>query len=187
MYIICILRILTIISMLWKNYLVICKSFGLSSHHHNQSLSLIHRVSRSFKPFYKKIKTKKESRKVDNFIYISLLNYNLTLTYDNEFFLTMSKLHLFIKVNGLNIFAGVSDCVKKKFCFCCSMPHPGQNLWFTYRSQKDVDGLLKSLHPQGIRESLLKKEIKARYDDLLRAIIQVCFGHKLTKIYLGNS
>lgn len=53
-----------------------------------------------------------------------------------------------------------------------SMPHPGQNLWFTYRSQKDVDGLLKSLHPQGIRESLLKKEIKARYDDLLRAIIQ---------------
>ncbi|GFR65697.1 tyrosine-protein kinase BAZ1B-like [Elysia marginata] len=53
-----------------------------------------------------------------------------------------------------------------------SMPHAGQNLWFTYRSQKDVDGLLKSLHPQGIRESLLKKEIKARYDDLLRAIIQ---------------
>ncbi|RUS86394.1 hypothetical protein EGW08_005844 [Elysia chlorotica] len=52
------------------------------------------------------------------------------------------------------------------------MPHPGQNLWFTYRSQKDVDGLLKSLHPQGIRESLLKKEIKSRYDDLLRAIIQ---------------
>ncbi|GFO01346.1 tyrosine-protein kinase baz1b-like [Plakobranchus ocellatus] len=53
-----------------------------------------------------------------------------------------------------------------------SAPHPGQNLWFTFRSQKDVDGLLKSLHPQGIRESLLKKEIKARYDDLLRAIIQ---------------
>lgn len=61
---------------------------------------------------------------------------------------------------------------------CCylsfSFPRPGQNLWFTYRSQKDLDGLLKSLHPQGIRESWLKAEIKKRYDDISRAIIQVC-------------
>lgn len=55
-----------------------------------------------------------------------------------------------------------------------SFPRPGQNLWFTYRSQKDLDGLLKSLHPQGIRESWLKAEIKKRYDDISRAIIQVC-------------
>ncbi|XP_005096072.1 tyrosine-protein kinase BAZ1B [Aplysia californica] len=53
-----------------------------------------------------------------------------------------------------------------------SAPHSGQNLWFTYKSQKDLDGLLKALHPQGIRESLLKTEIKKRYDDMSRAIIQ---------------
>ncbi|XP_059141416.1 tyrosine-protein kinase BAZ1B-like isoform X2 [Physella acuta] len=53
-----------------------------------------------------------------------------------------------------------------------SIPHAGQNLWFTYRSQKALDGLLKALHPQGIRESQLKTEIKRRYDDISRAIVQ---------------
>ena len=50
---------------------------------------------------------------------------------------------------------------------------PGPNLWFTYRSQKDLDTLLATLHPQGIRESLLKSEITKRYDDMNKAIIQV--------------
>ncbi|XP_055899439.1 tyrosine-protein kinase BAZ1B-like [Biomphalaria glabrata] len=59
----------------------------------------------------------------------------------------------------------------KKQMIETSTPHPGQNMWFTYRSQKDLDGLLKALHPQGIRESLLKAEIKKRYDDISRAII----------------
>ncbi|CAG5121191.1 unnamed protein product, partial [Candidula unifasciata] len=60
----------------------------------------------------------------------------------------------------------------KKYAIETSFPRPGQNLWFTYRSQKDLDGLLKSLHPQGIRESWLKAEIKKRYDDISRVIIQ---------------
>ena len=48
---------------------------------------------------------------------------------------------------------------------CC-----GQNLWFTYNSLKDLDALLHSLHPQGIREAALKTEIKKRYQDFTRAI-----------------
>ena len=67
-------------------------------------------------------------------------------------------------------------------CLCSSVPRDGQNQWFTYKSQKDLDGLLQTLHPQGIRESLLKNEIKKRYDDINRAIMQV--GHEIISYIL---
>lgn len=47
-----------------------------------------------------------------------------------------------------------------------TVPHMGQNLWFTYSTVTEIDELLKKLHPQGYRESLLKEELKKRYDDL---------------------
>ena len=50
------------------------------------------------------------------------------------------------------------------------VPSQGQNLWFTYNSLKDLDVLLKHLHPQGIREAALKTEIKKRYNEIVRAI-----------------
>nr|KAG5694161.1 hypothetical protein BaRGS_001488 [Batillaria attramentaria] len=59
---------------------------------------------------------------------------------------------------------------RKKALVESTVPHSGQNLWFTYTSLKDLDGLLKALHPQGIRESALKAELKKRYADITKAI-----------------
>lgn len=59
---------------------------------------------------------------------------------------------------------------KKKALVESTVPHYGQNLWFTYTSLKDLDLLLSCLHPQGIRESALKAELKKRYVDITRAI-----------------
>ncbi|CAH1786083.1 unnamed protein product [Owenia fusiformis] len=49
-------------------------------------------------------------------------------------------------------------------------PHFGQNLWFTYDSIKDLDSLLQGLSKNGIRESVLKEEIKKSYDAIKNAI-----------------
>lgn len=59
---------------------------------------------------------------------------------------------------------------KKKALVESTVPCCGQNLWFTYNSLKDLDSLLHTLHPQGIREAALKTEIKKRYQDITRAI-----------------
>ena len=47
-----------------------------------------------------------------------------------------------------------------------TVPHMGQNLWFTYNTLAEIDQLLENLHPQGYRESQLKEELKKRYDYL---------------------
>ncbi|KAL3841380.1 hypothetical protein ACJMK2_019534 [Sinanodonta woodiana] len=52
-----------------------------------------------------------------------------------------------------------------------TFPYPGQNLWFTYESVKDLDALVESLHPQGIREKALKNELKKRYQEVSKAIM----------------
>ncbi|PVD33659.1 hypothetical protein C0Q70_04917 [Pomacea canaliculata] len=59
---------------------------------------------------------------------------------------------------------------RKKALVESTIPHSGQNLWFTYPSVKDLDELLKALHPQGIREGALKVELKKRYADICRGI-----------------
>ncbi|XP_078333883.1 tyrosine-protein kinase BAZ1B-like isoform X2 [Crassostrea virginica] len=51
-------------------------------------------------------------------------------------------------------------------------PKTGQNLWFTYDSVKELDDLIKDLHPQGIRENHLKAELKKRYDIVHKAVIR---------------
>ncbi|XP_061178155.1 tyrosine-protein kinase BAZ1B-like isoform X1 [Saccostrea echinata] len=51
-------------------------------------------------------------------------------------------------------------------------PKIGQNLWFTYDSVKDLDILIDSLHPQGIRENHLRAELKKRYDIVHKAVIR---------------
>ncbi|XP_055996600.1 tyrosine-protein kinase BAZ1B-like isoform X2 [Ostrea edulis] len=51
-------------------------------------------------------------------------------------------------------------------------PKIGQNLWFAYDSVKDVDCLIDSLHPQGIRENHLRAELKKRYDIVHKAVIR---------------
>ncbi|XP_033752647.1 tyrosine-protein kinase BAZ1B-like isoform X2 [Pecten maximus] len=53
-----------------------------------------------------------------------------------------------------------------------SVPHFGQNLWFTYLSVKELDDLIDSLHLQGWRESKLIKELKNRYAEICSGINQ---------------
>ena len=54
--------------------------------------------------------------------------------------------------------------------FNFSIPHTGQNLWFTYNTIEQIDTLIKKLHPQGYRESQLKEELKKRYDELTKGL-----------------
>lgn len=58
------------------------------------------------------------------------------------------------------------------FCDIFRAPKTGQNLWFTYDSVKELDDLINSLHPQGIRENHLKAELKKRYDIVHKAVIR---------------
>ncbi|VDI06875.1 bromodomain adjacent to zinc finger domain protein 1B [Mytilus galloprovincialis] len=51
-----------------------------------------------------------------------------------------------------------------------TVPHNGQNLWFTYNTLAEIDELLKKLHPQGYRESQLIEELKKRYDHLAKGL-----------------
>lgn len=62
--------------------------------------------------------------------------------------------------------------IKVKKCVDTTFPHVGQNLWFTYDSMKDVDDLIVSLHPQGSRESVLKTELKKKYQDISSAVFK---------------
>ncbi|XP_013403030.1 tyrosine-protein kinase BAZ1B [Lingula anatina] len=68
-----------------------------------------------------------------------------------------------------------------------SFPHSGQNLWFTYDSVKEVDALIESLHPQGIRESNLKAELKKKYQDVCRAIIVAQRTNNELRTYDGET
>ncbi|KAL5007746.1 hypothetical protein ScPMuIL_016552 [Solemya velum] len=51
-----------------------------------------------------------------------------------------------------------------------TVPHTGQNLWFTYDSLKELDSLIESLNPQGCRESQLKVELNKQYANITKAI-----------------
>ena len=50
-----------------------------------------------------------------------------------------------------------------------SVPHTGQNLWFTYDSIEDLKQLVNNLHPQGIRESALKSKLQEVFPELTQA------------------
>nr|A8DZJ1.2 RecName: Full=Tyrosine-protein kinase BAZ1B; AltName: Full=Bromodomain adjacent to zinc finger domain protein 1B; AltName: Full=Williams syndrome transcription factor homolog [Xenopus laevis] len=51
-----------------------------------------------------------------------------------------------------------------------TVPKQGQNLWFLCDTQKELDELLDSLHPQGFRESQLKERLQNRYQDIMHSI-----------------
>ena len=40
-----------------------------------------------------------------------------------------------------------------------SLPHIGQNLWFVYDKEEEIDQLMKNLNSLGARESELKSEL----------------------------
>ncbi|ELT91900.1 hypothetical protein CAPTEDRAFT_216422 [Capitella teleta] len=51
-----------------------------------------------------------------------------------------------------------------------TFPHVGQNLWFHFDSISEVDDLIQNLHPLGIREAALKKELKKHRDDIVSGL-----------------
>uniref|UniRef100_A0A3Q4G7N2 Tyrosine-protein kinase BAZ1B n=1 Tax=Neolamprologus brichardi TaxID=32507 RepID=A0A3Q4G7N2_NEOBR len=55
-------------------------------------------------------------------------------------------------------------------CIETTVPKQGQNLWFICDSSAELEELVESLHPQGVRESELKSNIQSRYQEILHSI-----------------
>lgn len=55
-------------------------------------------------------------------------------------------------------------------CIDTTFPQVGQNLWFTYDSKSQVNELIATLHPQGSRESRLKRELLNKQADISLAL-----------------
>ncbi|XP_023663028.1 tyrosine-protein kinase BAZ1B-like isoform X2 [Paramormyrops kingsleyae] len=51
-----------------------------------------------------------------------------------------------------------------------TVPKRGQNLWFVCDSLAQLQELMDSLHPQGVRESELKNHLQYRYQDIQQSI-----------------
>ncbi|XP_047449966.1 tyrosine-protein kinase BAZ1B [Mugil cephalus] len=55
-------------------------------------------------------------------------------------------------------------------CIETTVPKQGQNLWFICDNPAELEELVESLHPQGVRESELKAKIQSRYQDIVHSI-----------------
>uniref|UniRef100_A0A3Q2Y1D7 Tyrosine-protein kinase BAZ1B n=1 Tax=Hippocampus comes TaxID=109280 RepID=A0A3Q2Y1D7_HIPCM len=55
-------------------------------------------------------------------------------------------------------------------CIETTIPKQGQNLWFICDSPAELEELVDSLHPHGVRESELKAKIESRYQDIIHSI-----------------
>ncbi|XP_029964332.1 tyrosine-protein kinase BAZ1B-like isoform X3 [Salarias fasciatus] len=55
-------------------------------------------------------------------------------------------------------------------CIETTVPKQGQNLWFICGSPAELEELVESLHPQGVRESELKGNIQSRYQEIVHSI-----------------
>uniref|UniRef100_A0A673LGN3 Tyrosine-protein kinase BAZ1B n=1 Tax=Sinocyclocheilus rhinocerous TaxID=307959 RepID=A0A673LGN3_9TELE len=80
-------------------------------------------------------------------------------------------------------------------CIETTVPKQGQNLWFVCDSQKDLDELIESLHPQGVRESELKLRLQVNYQEILHSIhltkkgnpgLKTCDGYQELLKYLRS-
>lgn len=65
---------------------------------------------------------------------------------------------------------GVQQGAAPDVCIETTIPKQGQNLWFVVDSPAELEELVESLHPQGVRESELKLKIQNRYQDILHSI-----------------
>ncbi|XP_021170469.2 tyrosine-protein kinase BAZ1B isoform X1 [Fundulus heteroclitus] len=81
---------------------------------------------------------------------------------------------------------GVQQGAAPDVCIETTVPKQGQNLWFIIDSPAELEELVESLHPQGVRESQLKLKIQSRYQDILHSIhlsrkskmaLRSCDGH----------
>ncbi|XP_029027103.1 tyrosine-protein kinase BAZ1B isoform X2 [Betta splendens] len=55
-------------------------------------------------------------------------------------------------------------------CIETTVPKQGQNLWFICDNAAELEELVESLHPQGVRESELKLRIQNKYQDILHSV-----------------
>ncbi|XP_057695395.1 tyrosine-protein kinase BAZ1B [Corythoichthys intestinalis] len=55
-------------------------------------------------------------------------------------------------------------------CIETTTPKQGQNLWFICDSPAELEVLVDSLHPHGVRESELKAKIESSYQDIIHSI-----------------
>nr|XP_057936880.1 tyrosine-protein kinase BAZ1B [Doryrhamphus excisus] len=72
-------------------------------------------------------------------------------------------------INGANNY-GAQNVAPTEICMENTIPKQGQNLWFICDSPSDLEELVESLHPQGVRESELKAKIESRYQDIMHSI-----------------
>ncbi|XP_055082188.1 tyrosine-protein kinase BAZ1B isoform X2 [Periophthalmus magnuspinnatus] len=80
-------------------------------------------------------------------------------------------------------------------CLETTFPKQGQNLWFICDNPAELEELVESLHPQGVRESALKAKIQKSYQDILHSIyltrkgktgLRSCDGHEELLKYLRS-
>ncbi|XP_044057874.1 tyrosine-protein kinase BAZ1B [Siniperca chuatsi] len=65
---------------------------------------------------------------------------------------------------------GAQQVAAADICIETTVPKQGQNLWFICDNPAELEELVESLHPQGVRESELKAKIQSRYQDILHSI-----------------
>uniref|UniRef100_A0A8C9Z9E9 Tyrosine-protein kinase BAZ1B n=1 Tax=Sander lucioperca TaxID=283035 RepID=A0A8C9Z9E9_SANLU len=65
---------------------------------------------------------------------------------------------------------GAQQGAAPDICIETTVPNQGQNLWFVCESTAELEELVESLHPQGVRESELKAKIQSRYQDILHSV-----------------
>ncbi|XP_068440972.1 tyrosine-protein kinase BAZ1B isoform X2 [Clinocottus analis] len=80
-------------------------------------------------------------------------------------------------------------------CIETTIPNQGQNLWFICDNTADLEELVESLHPHGVRESALKAKIQSRYQDVLHSVhltrkaklgLRTCDGYSELLNYLRS-
>nr|XP_046244687.1 tyrosine-protein kinase BAZ1B isoform X2 [Scatophagus argus] len=65
---------------------------------------------------------------------------------------------------------GAQQGAATDICIETTVPKQGQNLWFICDNPAELEELVESLHPQGVRESELKANIQSRYQDIVHSI-----------------
>ncbi|XP_061575172.1 tyrosine-protein kinase BAZ1B [Cololabis saira] len=65
---------------------------------------------------------------------------------------------------------GVQQGAVAEVCIETTTPKQGQNLWCIIDNPAELEELVESLHPYGVRESELKAKIQNRYQDILHSI-----------------
>uniref|UniRef100_A0A8C6U600 Tyrosine-protein kinase BAZ1B n=1 Tax=Neogobius melanostomus TaxID=47308 RepID=A0A8C6U600_9GOBI len=82
-----------------------------------------------------------------------------------------------------------------EICIETTSPKQGQNLWFVCDNPAELEELMECLHPQGVRESVLKAKIQKSYQDILHSIyltrkgktgLRTCDGHEELLKYLRS-